>query len=309
MTPLRQRMLDEMQVRNLSPHTIRAYLNAVSLFARHYHCSPEQLGSDDVKAYVLQMLRRRKAASTCNQALAAIRFLYHEVLGQRDFLIDVRFPKQPKRLPVVLSRDEVAELLNSIKSLKSRAIATTLYAAGLRAGEVSCLQLADIDSDRKVICVRGGKGRKDRCVMLSPTLLDLLRRYWKAARPTRWLFTGQKADEPIHRNTVGRIVSDAAKQCGMEKRITAHTLRHSFATHLLEDGVNLRTIQTLLGHGNLSTTAIYTHVCPNLAASLSSPLEGLSESQERTSEPEQQPQPRTDSKPQQRGSKNRKPKK
>ena len=275
MTSLRQRMQDEMRLRNMSPLTIRAYLSSVARFAQQYGRSPEQLGPEEVRSYLLGMIQSGKAVSTCTQALSAFRFLYHEVLRREDFLIDVRFPKQPKRLPVVLSRDEVARLLSSMTRLKSRAIATTLYAAGLRAGEVARLQPADIDSDRMVIRVRNGKGQKDRYVMLSPTLLFLLRKYWKAARPDTWLFTGKNRSEPIQRNTISRIVSDAAEAAGLEKRVTAHTLRHSFATHLLEDGVNLRTIQTLLGHGSLTTTAIYTHVCPRQAASLTSPLERL----------------------------------
>ena len=276
MTPLRRRMIQDMQLRNFAPGTIAVYVNCVARFARHFGKSPELLGPEDVRAYLLQLIEQRRPSwSYYSQNVQALRFLYKVTLGRDWALAHIAYPKQPKRLPVVLSPDEVARFFAAIDRLKDRALLMTAYAAGLRISEVVALRVEDIDSRRMVIRVRQGKGRKDRYVMLSPRLLDLLRRYWKAARPRTWLFPGREPDRPIGVRTVTRICRRALQAAGLEKRVTVHTLRHSFATHLLEAGTDLRTIQVLLGHSSPRTTALYTHVSPAALRATASPLDRL----------------------------------
>jgi integrase/recombinase XerD len=276
MTPLRRRMIEDMQLRNFAPGTIAVYVNCVARFARHFGKSPELLGPEDVRAYLLQLIEQRRPSwSYYNQNVQALRFLYKVTLGRDWALEHIACPKQPKRLPVVLSPDEVVRFFAAIDRLKDRALLMTAYAAGLRISEVVALRVKDIDSRRMVIRVRQGKGRKDRYVMLSPRLLDLLRRYWKAARPRTWLFPGREPDRPIGVRTVTRICRRALQAAGLEKRVTVHTLRHSFATHLLEAGTDLRTIQVLLGHSSPRTTALYTHVSPAALRATASPLDRL----------------------------------
>lgn len=276
MTALRQRMIDDMKLRNLAPRTIQVYVERVATFAEHFGKSPEHLGPDDVRAYLLHLVERKKTSwSFYNQTLCALRFLYRVTLHKEWVVEGVVCPKQEKKLPVVLSPAEVSQFFEAITSLKHRAILMTAYAAGLRISEVTGLRIEDIDSKRMVIHVRQAKGRKDRFVMLSPRLLELLRVYWKAARPTEYLFPGQIPKQPITARAVHLACHDAREASGLGKRVTVHTLRHSFATHLLEGGANLRTIQVLLGHRNLSTTAIYTHVSPATLEGTQSPLDRL----------------------------------
>src|SRR3954468_9079377 len=249
MTPLRQRMIDDMRLRNLAPRTIEVYVSRVATFARHLGRSPEALGRDEVRAYLLHLVQERHVCwSTYNQTVAGLRFLYEVTLGREGVLVHIACPKQPKKLPVVLSPDEVARLFAAIVGLKHRAILMTAYAAGLRISEVVSLRLDDIDSQRMVLRVRQGKGRPDRYVMLSPRLLALLREYWKAARPTEWLFPGDVPGRPLTARTGYRVCGQAARDAGLGKHVTVHPLRHSFATHLLESGADIRTIQVLLGH-------------------------------------------------------------
>jgi site-specific recombinase XerD len=276
MTPLRRRMIEDMRLKNLSPRTIEAYTSRVATFARHFGRSPQDLGRDDVRAYLLYLVQKKKVSwSVYNQTLAALRFLYEVTLGRKDALERIPFPKQPKRLPVVLSLDEVARFFSAVAGIRHRAILMTAYAAGLRLSEVTGLRVEDIDSKRMVIRVRQAKGRKDRYVMLSPRLLTLLREYWKAARPTDWLFPGDVPGQPISGKAVYMVCVQAARTAGLGKHVTVHTLRHSFATHLLEAGTDLRTIQVLLGHRKLETTAVYTHVSPATVQATSSPLDRL----------------------------------
>src|SRR5579875_719172 len=276
MTELRRRMLEELQLRNYSPSTIRAYLRCVADFARHFRASPDQLGPEHIREYQLLLVHRKRVAwATVNQTVCALRFLYHTTL-HRDWMIQhIPYPRHEQKLPVVLSPTEVAALFEATENLKHRAILMTIYAAGLRVSEVVNLQIGDIDSQRQVISIRQGKGRRDRQVMLSPKLLETLRTYWKSYRPSHWLFPGGKPDHPITQTSVYRICEGAGEAAHLAKDISPHTLRHCFATHLLEDGVDLRRIQLLLGHRNLKTTARYLHVSNLAVRSTVSPLDRL----------------------------------
>jgi integrase/recombinase XerD len=275
MTPLRQRMLDDMRMRNFSPHTQAAYLRAVAGFARHFGRSPDQLDRTHVRQYLLVLIGRRVAWSTYNQVRCALHFFYRVTLQKGWPKEEIVCAKTPKKLPVVFSRAEVAQFLGSIRNRKHHAMCATLYATGLRISELLALQVTDIDSRRMVIRVRQGKGRKDRYVMLSPKLLELLRAYWRAERPQDWLFPGQIPGRPMTMHAFENICRQLSARSGLSKRVTPHRLRHSFATHLLEAGVNIRIIQALLGHRSLRTTALYTYVSPEAATATQSPLDTL----------------------------------
>ncbi len=276
MTPLRQRMLEDMQMRNLSPHTQECYVRAVAHFAKHYGKSPDQLGPGEVRAYLLHMIHERHVSwSLYNQARCALRFFYRITLKQSFALEEISCAKTGKKLPVVLSRDEVAQFFSAARRPKARAVLMTIYAAGLRVSEAVHLRVSDIDSRRMVIRVHQGKGKKDRYVMLSPKLLAELRAYWKIARPTEWLFPGRNPQQPMNRRNVQNSCVRVARRAGLNKVVSPHTLRHSFATHLLESGVDIRTIQALLGHRNLSTTALYTSVSMKTVVATTSPLDLL----------------------------------
>ena len=276
MTPLRQRYLQDLQLRNYSPKTQEVYVECVSLFARHFGKSPEWLGPEQIRAYQLFLAHEKKASwSRFNQTVCALRFLYRHTLHKDWIIQHIPFPRKESRLPEVLSLEEVSRFLAAIAERKYRVLLTTIYATGLRASEALHLQWSDIDSRRKTIRVRQGKGHKDRYLMLSPKLLVLLRRYWKVAHPATWLFPGALPDRPLSLECLQKAVQRARHSSGLSKRITAHTLRHSFATHLLESGTNIRVIQVLLGHGSLRTTARYTHVTTATLASTRSPLDSL----------------------------------
>lgn len=276
MTPLRQRMLEDMAVRNLSPRTCQIYVEMVARFARHFGKSPEFLGPEEIRAYQVHLVEEKQVSwSLHNQSVCALRFLYQVTLKREWAVEHLPFPKKPRRLPVVLSPEEVARFLEAVTSLKYRAILMTAYAAGLRISEVTHLRVTDIDSQRMVIHVRQGKGRKDRYVMLSPRLLELLRAYWKEVRPQDWLFPGKTWKVPIGLSSVQRVCHQAGRTAGLHKSVTVQSLRHSFATHLLEAGTDLLTIQSLLGHRSLRTTAIYTHVTAKTIRATVSPFEQL----------------------------------
>ena len=262
MTPLRQRMIEDMQVRNLAPHTQATYILHVSLFARHFRKSPELLGPEEIRDYQLFLTNQRKLApSSIVVTTAALRFLYNVTLRKGwDLEASIPAPKQPKTLPIVLSRAEVIHFLGCVDDIKHRAILTTCYAAGLRISEAVRLKTSSLDKRRMVIRVAQGKGRKDRYVMLSPKLLDTLRDYWWIVRPKEWLFPGYFG-RPITRHAVAHACRTARLRAGIAKPISPHSLRHAFAVHLLEAGTDLRTIQLLLGHRNLSTTARYFADC------------------------------------------------
>jgi integrase/recombinase XerD len=276
MTPLRRRMIDNMEMRNFACKTIRLYVDAVARFARHFGKSPELLGTEDVRRYLLHLVHEKKLAwATYKQALAALRYLYRWVLQAPEIVQDIRGPRPERRLPVVLSFDEVQRFFAAIPSFKQRMILMATYAAGLRISEVVHLEVTDIDSSRMVIRVCQGKRKKDRYTILSPVLLQMLRHYWVAARPVRYLFPGRALDRPMSVSVVQRACKDAQVKAGIDKTVTPHTLRHSFATHLLEAGTDLRVIQELLGHSSPRTTALYTHVSTKLIGQTKSPLDAL----------------------------------
>ena len=277
MTPLRQRMTEDMQVRNLSPHTQTSYVQQVSLFARHFNKSPEKLGPEEIRTYQVYLTNEKKLApSSILIAVSALRFLY-KVSLKRGWPFDeaIPVPKKPQKLPVVLSPEEVLQFLECVGSTKQRAILTTCYAAGLRISEAVHLKFTDIDGQRMVIRVDQGKGQKDRYVMLSSKLLETLRNYWRAVRPKIWLFEGDIPDQPITRSAVEVACQKARRLSGIGKPISPHSMRHAFAVHLLESGTDVRTIQLLLGHRSLATTARYLRIATSKVCSTSSPLDLL----------------------------------
>jgi site-specific recombinase XerD len=276
MTALRQRMLEDMRIRNLSTETQTSYINHVARFARHFRQSPERLGPDDIRTYQLHLINDRHLAPTSVAgAVAALRFLYQITLKQ-DWAVDViASPRRGDRLPVILSPEEVVRLLGCVVDHKHRVILTTCYAAGLRLSEALHLHVADIDSPRMMLHVVHGKGRRDRYVMLSPTLLAQLRAWWRTARPTAWLFPGQVAGHPLEKGAVQWACRLARFRSGLSKPVSPHSLRHAFAVHLLEAGTDLRTIQLLLGHRRLETTARYLRLATTKVCSTTSPLELL----------------------------------
>jgi integrase/recombinase XerD len=277
MTILRQRMTEDMQVRNLSPHTQASYLQQVSLFARYFCTSPELLTPEHIRTYQLYLTNEKKlATNSIHTAVAALRFLYRVTL-KKEWTSgeDIPLPKKPQKLPVVLSPEEVVHFLGCVGCGKHRVILTTCYAAGLRISEAVRLKAAAIDSVRMVIRVEQGKGRKDRYVMLSPMLLEILRHHWRAVRPKEWLFPGSRDDRPITKDAVEAACQKAHRLAGLSKPVTPHSLRHAFAVHLLESGTDLRTIQLLLGHRSLATTAKYLRIATSKVCATSSPLDLL----------------------------------
>ena len=277
MASLRQRMLEDMQVRRLSPCTQRTYVETVARFARYFDRSPARLGPEDIRAYQVYLTtERRLATSSLVVAVSALRFLYRVTLQKRWAFDDViPAPKKPRSLPVVLSPNEVAQFLDGVKSAKHRAILTTCYAAGLRISEAVRLTVSAIDSERMVLRIAKGKGEKDRYVMLSPKLLAILRAWWKVDRPRHWLFPGARPEAPITREAVRYACQLAARRARLTKPVSPHALRHAFAVHLLEAGTDLRTIQLLLGHRSLQTTARYLRVATTTVCSTASPLDLL----------------------------------
>jgi site-specific recombinase XerD len=272
-------MIEDMRLRNLSPHTIDAYVHAVAQFAKHYRRSPEQLDAEQARAYLLHLVQDQHASwSRYNLARCGLQFLYRVTLGQDEWFKKVPCAHVPKRLPTILCADELRRLFGVVAHHpKHKALLLTLYGAGLRISEALNLRPADIDGGRMFIHVRGGKGAKDRMVKLSPQLLTILRDYWRQCRPAgEWLFPQHKdprrAMDPA---TAERVVSRAAKRAGITRRVSPHTLRHCYATHLLEAGTDLRSIQMLLGHTNLKTTTRYTHVSDQHLRSVVSPLDRL----------------------------------
>ena len=274
MTPLRRRMIEDLQVRNFAPSTQDNYVRSIARFAQHFGRSPDRLGPEQIRAFQVHLVTQARVSwGTLAQYVNALRFFYRVTLGKRWVIEQIPYPKQAKRLPVIPTREEILRFLEAIPNLKHRAILTVCYAAGLRISEVARLRVEDIESARGVIRVHQGKRRKDRIVPLSPTLLELLRTYWRAVRPeSRWLFPGYGHDRPICRRTVQRVCELARQRVGWD-RFTAHTLRHSFATHLLDAGTDLRKIQAVLGHASLRTTANYTHVSTRAIQSIHSPLD------------------------------------
>ena len=274
-SPLRQRMIDDMTFRNMSPSTHKVYTYAVANFSTFHGRSPDKLGIEDVREYRLHLIARGLKANSINPIIGALRFFYGTTLGRKDIADKLPFARKEDTLPAVLSQDEVLRLLKAESNLKMRTAYTAIYAAGLRVSEVVALTITDIDSTRKVIHIRQAKGRKDRYVMLSEQLLIILRDYWRRTHPPHWLFPGPNQSRPVTTRSVQRAFRNAADAAGLDDNVTVHTLRHSFATHLLEQGVDIRVIQDLLGHRNINTTTRYARVAVNMIRQVESPLEAL----------------------------------
>jgi integrase/recombinase XerD len=275
MSPLRRRMIEDMTIRNLSPATQQSYIHAVSKFSRYFGRSPDKLSLEDVRAYQVHLASKAVSWGHLNKIVCALRFFYGVTLGQATIPGRIPHAREPRKLPTVLSADEIVRFLESVSSLKSRIALTTAYAAGLRVSEVVALKLCDIDSARMVMRIQRGKGGKERYVMLSAPLLGILRSYWRLARPSLYLFPGRTEHKPIDPTVLHAACRSAAAAARLDKRVSVHVLRHSFATHLLESGTDIRVIQVLLGHENLSTTTRYTRVSIGLIAATTSPLDRL----------------------------------
>jgi integrase/recombinase XerD len=276
MTPLRQRFIEDMLLRGLAPTTQRSYIHYVAEFAKYYNTSPDKLDLEAVRQYQLYLLNeKRMSPQSVNSFVAAVQFLYLVTLempwGKESF----SRVRVGSTLPVVLSPEEAAQFFEHVPSVKYRAVPMLCYGAGLRIGEAIAVKVSDIDSKRMVIRIEEGKGRKDRYVMLSPRLREVLRSYFRAARPEDWMFPSWRADRHLSAGSISQACRDASKQSGLTKRITAHTLRHSFATHLLENGTDTRVIQVLPGHARIDTTARYTMVSTHVIAATPSPLDTL----------------------------------
>jgi site-specific recombinase XerD len=274
-SPLRQRMIDDMTARRFSEATRRDYVRHVRTFAAFLGRSPETATCEDLRHFQLHTAQQQIGPATVNAAVAALRFFFKVTLERPDLVRHLTTVQEPRKAPIVLNQDEVARLLEAAPGLKYKAALSLAYGAGLRVSEVVVLKVSDIDSERMTLRIEQGKGRKDRYVMLSPQLLELLRDWWRAARPQAWLFPGQNSVNPMTARQLCRAVHAAATAAGIAKRVTPHTLRHSFATHLLEQNVDIRVIQVLLGHAKLETTALYTRVAVNTIRDVKSPLERL----------------------------------
>jgi len=281
-SPLRQRMIDDMTLRRLNPKTQEAYTRSVIKLTRFLEHSPDTASPDDLRRFQLHLAQNGVSNKTINATITGLRFFFQVTLDDHQALCKMSTVREPRKLPVVLSPDEVKRLLEATSSIKYKAALATAYGAGLRASEVTHLKVTDIDSQRMVIRVEQGKGSKDRNAMLSPTLLALLRQWWRAAQDQRrmlkggWLFPGQNPVNPLSTRQLRRAMERAVTLAGLEKRVSLHSLRHAFATHLLEQGVDIRVIQVLLGHKKLETTAMYSHVATRTLRDAHSPLDALS---------------------------------
>jgi len=280
-TPLRQRVLDELQRRNYSPATTRGYIHAMKQFAEYFDKSPEQLGGEEIRRFELHLLREKKLApGTVEGRMSALRFLYKKVLKRRDIVYDdLIFPKVPRKLPVVLSPEEVTRMIEAAPNLLHRTILMVLYSTGIRRTEASLLKVSDVDSERMVIHIQQGKGSRDRDVPMTGKLLEALREYFRWKRPKVYLFPStaghRGVEQPISDHTIWYVCSEAAKRAGTKKTIGAHTLRHSFATTLMESGTDLRTIQLLMGHADLKHTTLYLHLSQRHLRAAVNPLDQI----------------------------------
>ena len=274
-SPLRRRMIEDMTIRNLSRSTQESYIYAVAKFSLHFKQSPDRLGMEEVRAYQLHLVEQKYSWSHVNQVACALRFFYGITLGQKEAFERIVAGREPEKLPPVLNREEIARFLEAVAGLRNRVALATAYATGLRIGEVVRLKIASIDSERMLLHIEGGKGGKDRYAMLSPRLLEILRAYWTRARPSLWLFPGQEPGDHVSRGALQSACRAARRRARISKRVTTHSLRHSFATHLLESGTDIRIIQVLLGHSHLETTARYAQVATGLIAATPSPFDQL----------------------------------
>jgi integrase/recombinase XerD len=274
-SPLRQRMIDDMTMRNLSPNTQETYIRAVAQFTAFHRRSPDKLGVEHLREYHLHLVARGLTANSICVKMGALRYFYRTTLRRPDIAAEISMPRRPDHLPTVLALEEVERLLKAVGDLKLRTALTTIYSAGLRISEALRLTAPDIDSARMVICVRQGKGSKDRYTVLSKQLLGILRDYWQRTRPSHWLFPGRNPSRPLTKRALQLACRRAAEAAGLSKSVTVHTLRHSFATHLLEQGVDIRVIQDLLGHRHIKTTVGYARVAIDMIRQVQSPLEFL----------------------------------
>jgi integrase/recombinase XerD len=271
----RRRMIEDMTIRKFAPKTQHDYVQRVKNFAAFLGRSPDTASFEDVRRYQLYLAASGVGVPTINQTVSTLRFFFKVTLKRHEIVEHTHVIHEPRKLPVVLSVEEVARLLDAAPGLKYKAALSVAYGAGLRAAEVISLKVADIDSKRMIIRVEQGKGGKDRNVMLSPSLLNLLRVWWKAARPQGWLFPGRDPAQPMTTRQLNRACHAAAQMAEINKRVSLHTLRHSFATHLLEQNIDVRVIQVLLGHAKLDTTALYTRVATKTISEVMSPLEHI----------------------------------
>lgn len=275
MTTLRERMTEDLRIRNYSPRTVKCYVSMVARFVEQFGKPPARLGAEEVRLFQLKLIESKASWSLFNQAVCALRFFYSVTLP-RDFAVEhIPFAKTKKRLPVVLSADEVRRILGAVANIKHRALLSTIYATGARLSEAVHLKVADIDGERMLVHIRHGKGAKPRMVPMSPALRELLREYWRVRRPQGYLFPGESSGGALHGTSVQKVFRIARLVAGVDKPASLHTLRHSYATHLLELGVDLRTIQKLLGHASLTTTATYTHVSSRLMDSATKAIDLL----------------------------------
>lgn len=273
-SPLRQRMVDDMTMRRMSPKTQQGYVRAVKRFADFFGRSPDKATAEDIRCFHVHLAKTMARIPTMNATMTALKFFFGVTLGRRDAIDAIPFAREPRKLPVVLSPEEVARLLAAAMNIKYRTALSLAYATGLRVSEVVSLKVTDIDSKRMVVRVEQGKGSKDRYVMLSPYLLTLLRQWWKELEPELWLFPSYQ-DRHMSARQLHRICQQTAKRAGIKKRVSPHTLRHSFATHLLERGIDIRVIQAMLGHKKLDTTVLYTQVAITSVSAVTSPLDYL----------------------------------
>jgi integrase/recombinase XerD len=274
---LMQALAEEMKLRNYSHKTLKAYRSCLRSFIKYFSPRhPRELTNEDIRSYLLYLIEQEKlAASTINQVFNALRFLYVELYKKPFTIHDIPRPLKARKLPVVLSLEEIRNLFDGLGNIKHRTMLMLVYSAGLRVGEVVHLKIADIDSTRKMIHIKGGKGRKDRYSILSDVLIEVLREYWKVYKPKDWLFEGQKEGKAYSVRSAEKVFEDAVRKAGIKKEVSIHSLRHAFATHLLEQGTDIRFIQELLGHSSVRTTEIYTHVSKRAIGNIKSPIEQI----------------------------------
>jgi integrase/recombinase XerD len=284
-SPLRQRMIEDMAIRKLAPKTQHDYVQRVKDFAVFLGRSPDTAKSEDVRGFRLHLASNGAGTPKINATVSALRFFFNVTLDRPELAKHLSFMREPRKVPVVLSPEEVARFLEAAPSIKYKAALSVAYGAGLRVSEVVALKVSDIDSERMMLRVEQGKGRKDRHAMLSPVLLELLRDWYRIARPQGWLFPGQNPANPMTTRQLTRACHSAAHMAEIAKRVTPHTLRHSFATHLLEQNIDIRVIQVLLGHAKLETTALYTRVATNTIREVMSPLDHLTSLRAKRDEP------------------------
>jgi integrase/recombinase XerD len=278
MDELREQMMKDLQLKGITPRTQRKYLREATNLSNYFGKSPVELGEKEVKEYLVHLLEDRKLSrGTYRNYVAGIKFLYKTTLNREEVVEKIRYPKAKKKLPVVLDLSEIKALLSVMENLKHRALLTITYSAGLRISEAACLKVTDIDSKRMMVRVQQGKGGKDRYSILSQTALELLRRYWRQYRPKEWLFEGQKEGTHICLTAIRQIFLEAKERAGITKPASPHTLRHSFATHLIEAGTSLHHVQLLLGHRSPTTTTVYLHVSKMNLSKVASPLDSLPE--------------------------------